>query len=338
MMISMDTTITHTKIGIIIPVYNLERYISRCLNSIFSQKANMDFFEVVVIDDGSVDNSLETINSIAVHYTNIKVISQRNSGVSAARNKGIMECNSDYLTFLDADDELYADSLSQIEIFLKTYNDTDIAYFDSFLKTSSGDLNRINDWDWKYKETKAYQNMDLLKNNSFLNGGCVWGCIYKRTYLIDNSLFFAEGIVNNEDSIFNYRLMSKGPVIRFAKIPFYLVTEREGSASRSDSIERVRGYANNLSYALRLSKEANCRLDRQIADACIYNTISAATNMFLNIGERDWKILFNILNISSLHKIYVSWFPLNQKIKLLLINISFRLYFAILAKKRYTNH
>ena len=328
----------HAKIGIIIPVYNLGEYISTCINSIYSQDINMDFFEVIVVDDGSVDNSLEIINSIADRYTNMKVISQRNYGVSAARNRGVMECNSDYITFVDADDELYADSLIRIESFLKTYNDTDVVYFNSFQKSNFGGLKKINDWEWKYKETTPYQKMDLLKNNSFLNGGCVWGCIYRRSYIIDNSLFFAEGIVNNEDSIFNYRLMSKGPVIRFAKIPFYLVTEREGSASRSDSIERVRGYANNLSYALRLSKEANCTLDRQIADACIYNTISAATNMFLNIGESNWRKLFDILNISSLHKLYIPWFPFDQKIKVLLINISFRLYFAILAKKLSTNH
>lgn len=337
-MISMDTPKVPTTIGIIIPVYNLEKYISTCLNSIFSQDANMDLFEVVIVDDGSSDNSLSTINSMAGSYSNIKVISQRNSGVSAARNRGIMACNSDFITFLDADDELYANSLSRIVSFLKTYGDTDVAYFNSFLKSSSGDLEIINDWDWKYKETKSYKKMDLLKHNSFLNGGCVWGCIYRRSYIIDNSLFFADGIVNNEDSIFNYRLLSKGPVIRFAKIPFYLVTERAGSASRSDSMERVRGYANNLLYALKLSKEANCSLDRQIADACIYNAISAATNMFLNIGEKDWRKLFDILNISFLHKLYIPWFPLNQKLKVLLINSSFRLYFAILLKSRTLNN
>lgn len=333
----MDNTPKQPLLSIIIPVYNLKEYIPICLESIYSQRIRNDLFEVVIVDDGSKDDSWNVINHYTQIYDNIKAIRQVNAGVSAARNRGVEECSSDYLTFLDADDEFHPKSLNSIFSLMEKYKDADVFYFQSFIKSSDGKYKRVNDWDGRYKENVKYSSKALLYKNSFLNGGCVWGCVYSHSFFINNRLTFAEGIVNNEDSIFNYRLLSKSPVVRFASIPFYLVTEREGSASRSDSIERVIGYAKNMEYALKMHSEGVDKFEKQVADACLYNTISAATNMFLNIGEREWKKLFDILSIASLHKLYVPWFPLNQKLKILLINISFRLYFSILVRKMSTN-
>lgn len=323
---------SYSVISIIVPVYNLADYLPNCIDSIYNQKIDKDLFEVIIIDDGSSDNSWEVINNYAKKYPNIVAIHQINSGVSVARNRGIETCSSTYFTFLDADDELQEDSLKRIINFLHTYQDVDVAYFRSFNNNHRNNFSSVNDWGGLFREDMIYDKMDLLKNNKFLNGGCVWGCAYKHSFIINNNLFFAQGIANNEDSIFNYRLMSKSPMIRFAGIPFYLVTEREGSASRSDSIERVNGYANNMAYARSMYYESTTELEKQIANACLYNTISAATNMYAKIGGRDWSYMYNLLGISSLKKIRVPWFPLNQRVKIALINISYRLYFKLLSR------
>lgn len=322
----------NSKLGIIIPVYNLEEYIPRCLDSIYGQGVDNDLFEVIIVNDGSSDGSRDVIDSYCAKYPNITAIHQENAGVSAARNSGMARCKSVYFAFLDADDELHPGSLTGVLDFLDRY-DADVAYFQSFLKEADGSLSLINEWSWRYSEDHAYRKMELLRNNTFLNGGCVWGCVYRRSFIQDNRLEFAPGIRNNEDSMFNYRMLSKSGVIRFAAIPFYLNTVREGSASRSESVDRVRGYANNMAYALKLYESSENVFDRQIADVCLYNTIAAAGYMYLRVGGKDWRELYDILGIKTLHRLRVPWFPLEKRLKILLINTSFRLYMGLMSRK-----
>ena len=89
-------------ISVIIPVYNCEKYIKRCLESVIKQSyAN---FEVIVINDGSIDNSLEVIKEVSQEDKRIRIVSQENKGVSYSRRHGVEIANGDYITFIDADD------------------------------------------------------------------------------------------------------------------------------------------------------------------------------------------------------------------------------------------
>ena len=90
------------KISIIIPVYNVEQYIKNCLESVINQ--TYDNWEIILIDDGSTDNSKAIYENIAIKNDKIKIFKQTNKGVSAARNLGIEKAQGDYIVFLDADD------------------------------------------------------------------------------------------------------------------------------------------------------------------------------------------------------------------------------------------
>ena len=90
------------KISVIIPVYNAEKYLDKCLESLENQ--TLEGIEIVCVNDGSKDNSLEVLNRHAEKDKRIKVINQKNAGVSAARNKGIRTARGKYITFVDADD------------------------------------------------------------------------------------------------------------------------------------------------------------------------------------------------------------------------------------------
>ena len=94
------------KLSIVIPVYNAEMYISDCLESIFRQGLSNDDFEVIIINDGSTDNSMKAIADIAERHPNIRVTTQPNSGTSVARNHGIAQTTGTYVMFVDADDLL----------------------------------------------------------------------------------------------------------------------------------------------------------------------------------------------------------------------------------------
>ena len=100
-----------TKITIIVPVYNAEGTIERCIQSVIKQQ--FSDFELIVIDDGSVDKSGELCDRYAENDSRIRVIHQENQGVSSARNVGILAAQGEYVTFLDSDDELEPSVLSQ---------------------------------------------------------------------------------------------------------------------------------------------------------------------------------------------------------------------------------
>lgn len=109
-------------ISVIIPLYNKERYIERAIRSVLSQSFGQ--FEIVIIDDGSTDNSVSVVKSIG--HPSIRLIRQDNGGVSAARNRGIAEARFDYVAFLDADDEWKENHLQVIAGLLKKYPDCDV--------------------------------------------------------------------------------------------------------------------------------------------------------------------------------------------------------------------
>ena len=119
---------THKEISIsiIIPVYNVERYLPVCLESIVQQ--SMDDYEVILVDDGSTDSSGPICNEYADRHPQFRVIHQQNQGISAARNAGVVESKGKYLLFLDSDDFLVPNSLSKL-LELANKNDLDVLGF-----------------------------------------------------------------------------------------------------------------------------------------------------------------------------------------------------------------
>lgn len=89
-------------VSIIIPVYNVESYLTRCLDSVFAQ--TFKDFEVITVNDGSIDKSADILNQYALTHSNMLVINKENGGLSSARNVGIAHCNGEYISFIDSDD------------------------------------------------------------------------------------------------------------------------------------------------------------------------------------------------------------------------------------------
>src|SRR5574344_661413 len=111
------------KVSIIIPVYNTEEYLDECLQSLINQ--TLKDIEIICIDDGSTDCSAEILHEYSLKDSRIKVLKQRNYGQSAARNKGLMFANGEYISFLDSDDFISEDMLEKLYCKAKEQN-TDI--------------------------------------------------------------------------------------------------------------------------------------------------------------------------------------------------------------------
>ena len=156
-------------LSIIIPVYNCENYIENCLQSIINQKLNMDY-EIICINDGSTDSSLSVMNKIAINNKNIKIISQKNRGLSGARNTGLNNSKGKYILFVDSDDFICDNSINY--------------YYDRIVKEEADIIiGRICKYISKYDTlfslpyTNKINNFVDLCNNTT---GTAWGKIYKK--------------------------------------------------------------------------------------------------------------------------------------------------------------
>ena len=119
-----------TKLSIILPVYNVERYIKPCLESIFKQGLDEDDYEVIIVNDGTEDRSMEVIEDIIAAHSNITVINQKNLSLSVARNNGIAEAKGEYILMPDSDDLLIENSLKPLlDKALETKADLVVADF-----------------------------------------------------------------------------------------------------------------------------------------------------------------------------------------------------------------
>lgn len=191
------------KISVIVPIYNGESYIERCINSILNQ--TFQDFELILIDDGSKDNSLEMLKKFE-QIEKIKVYYQNNKGPSAARNKGIEKAIGKYLIFIDIDDWIEDDYIESLlnEIENNKLDFVTIGYND----ISKYGVFSVNDF---YKKNKTLTKQEILLNIFNGTGGVPWGKIYKRNIIIANKIKMNENIFMCEDQLFvlEYCLNSK---------------------------------------------------------------------------------------------------------------------------------
>lgn len=266
------------KLSIIIPVYKVEKYLSKCLNSILAQ--NFSDLEVLLIDDGSPDKSGEICDEYALRDNRIRVFHKPNGGVSSARNVGIRESRADYLAFIDPDDLLFPNCLG--EIILQCENRcADIACARAY-KFSSLDLfDKEEIFPIPADNNENMHNgVDIYMQNRGARGA-VWGNIFRTDFIKSNDLLFVEGIVNGEDSFFMANCYIRNPKILFLKNDYYLFYQREGSATHSWNEGRLNKYINNISYFINELNRVNVGIYYYMLNQQIYGTIS---NLFYSLN------------------------------------------------------
>lgn len=182
------------KLSIIIPVYNVEKYIRSCIESIYRQGLDEDDFEVIIINDGTEDRSMEMIQDIIKQHQNITVINQENQGLSVVRNNGITIARGEYILMPDSDDLLIENSLKPLlERALESQTDLVVA---DYLSMTDKEIEQTNNsllqkTEMKYIE-KTGEELFLKDLNPY---HCyVWRTLYRREFLLDNNLTFVPGI------------------------------------------------------------------------------------------------------------------------------------------------
>ncbi len=226
------------KISVIIPVYNTEKYLDECLDSVENQ--TLKEIEILCVNDGSKDNSLEVLQKHAEKDDRIKIINQENAGVSAARNTGIKAAQGKYISFFDSDDIILPYFLEKAYDDL-TKNNVDVAAFK--LQTFI-DGEEINFDNFNYDSSKVKVCKRSEKQNPFYdmveNTGYIVTKVYKRSLIIDNNIWFKEGVTNYEDQLFNLLLFPHvTKMVQDDNTVYLYRTNRPGSAVTEFNAKKV---------------------------------------------------------------------------------------------------
>ena len=217
------------KISIILPVYNVANYLNKCMDSILNQTYSN--YELIIIDDGSTDNSGKICDEYKLKDNRIQVIHQKNLGLSAARNKGINLSTGKYITFIDSDD--FVDN-QYIEILYKTIldNKADISICDkNYYSKNKRNISKIIK-DYKFEiisKEETYKRMFLKKGIGF----AVWAKLYKTGILKQNK--FTEGKLYEDIFIINSLIESANKIVVTNYNGYYYLKRTESITSKKFS-------------------------------------------------------------------------------------------------------
>lgn len=220
------------KISVIIPVYNVEKYLAKCLESLVEQTIFHDM-EFIVIEDGSTDASGKICDAYAEKYKNFTVIHQENGGVSTARNKGISLATGDYIAFVDADD--YVEEWYFEEIYKDAEKfGADLVVYDYFLEFENGQRKAYR----KKGKNFKYSRKEALKK--YLSGEDIGVNLFDKIFKRDsiNELMFRNNIRIGEDLDYIFRFLKKCRFVYGKAKPGYHYVQRVGSAMNSKFDEK----------------------------------------------------------------------------------------------------
>ena len=286
-------------VSVIVPVYNVEKYLSDCLTSIQSQ--TFKDIEIICVDDGSTDSSLDILRQAAEADPRIQVLVQKNAGLSAARNAGIHAARGKYLYYIDSDDMLELDALQFLVERTEEY-DLDCILFGGKTCFESEDLSvQHREYDDYYHYSAAYtepmKGADLLvqltRSGEYRCQACMQ--FVKAELVHDNGIWFYEGIIH-EDELYSLALMLRAQ--RCVALPeqFYLRRIREGSiVVSSASVARLLGYLVCYSESLGLVNQLELTPPQreavyQIQKSFIYQI--QKNHLALSEEERNWAYVF----------------------------------------------
>jgi glycosyltransferase involved in cell wall biosynthesis len=217
------------KITIIVPVYNVEKYVERCLKSITRQMD--DEIELIIIDDGSTDDSYEICKTCIPQNLNIKLLRQQNCGLSETRNRGLQMANGDYIMFVDSDDELEGSSLAVLKKNIQEKPKVDVFYFDAEVVDEIADGVKRNNYDRakKIPNNVIMDNITYFKNyyvDTMIVSACL--CLIKKEVLISNQILFDAGRLY-EDNYFSFKALLSSSYVCYLQDHLYVRRYRENS-------------------------------------------------------------------------------------------------------------
>lgn len=269
-------------ISIIIPVYNIETYIETCIRSIISQSYRD--LEIIIINDGSTDNSLNIIQQYAKIDSRIKIISKKNEGLSAARNAGIENSIGEYIMFVDGDDELEDNAIEKLFKSLKHYSSDISVGSISVIYESHSDLKNSDEIYYSIKYKGKYKIDDQTINNIHCSA-CAK--LFRRDIINKQNLRFPTGLLY-EDAYWHWAYLSSCNTISFISDPVYKYY-RHIKSIMSSTFEYEAGYSIQHLYIV----------EKILHFWYTNNKLSSRYNTAINLLEKNFWLSFKFSKNST---------------------------------------
>lgn len=318
-------------ISIIVPVYNVENYLFQCLDSIIHQTYSN--IEIIVVNDGSPDNSHLIINTFSEKDKRIKIINKENGGLSDARNFGIMAADGDYIMFVDSDDWL---EFNLIELLVGQILNRDLVACSYNRCYEDKKIPRVFDIEGEIDGTLFQRRMlGLLKNelsdpSQIDSLSTAWGKLYKTSLLVENKLrFVSTKEIGTEDLLFNLHYCTNLNRVYVINLPLYNYRRNNSSSLTSNYKPNL---FNNWQHLFSLIKDLIVNKEADFKEAFNNRIAISIVGLGLNELQNPKSFSLKIKNLKNIlnHPTYVA---ANQNLKLNYFPVHWKLFFYF-SKKR----
>ena len=307
------------KVSIIVPVYNVEKYIPKCIESVLAQ--TFTDWELILVNDGSTDNSGKICDEYALKDNRIKVIHKENEGVTATRDKGVKTAQGEFLFFIDGDDYISHDAL---ELFINKQkeNDADLVRGDFVLCDENS--NEINSTIPKFDFENKYDWLRCVIGE----GGYIWNCLIKR-YIYINASNLSNEITMSEDLLISFNLFGDLNITNKLNSPTYYYRHHINSACHSYNLSKKKIEKTYKSILLVVKGISDVR-DKYKLNFKSNNILSAID---LLISSRIFAHLLCNKNLlkeykKEIFKIYLKYFALNLNVQISILKVSWKCYLS----------
>lgn len=235
-------------LSIIVPVYNVEKYLERCIDSLLDQDLPHEEYEIILINDGSTDNSYEIAKRLAGEHDNIVLLTQENQGLSGARNTGLEHAKGKYIMFVDSDDWIEEKIVGNVLAFMNN-NQLDLCFYNFFFDYIDGRC--VKGKAYKYDESRVYRGDQLMLDGMEVSSAC--RCMYHSEFLLNSGIRFTLGIYH-EDIDFNYKLYPFAKRIMFSSWYVYHYRIGEDTILHTSNPQKLKKQIEgdlNVSFSIR---------------------------------------------------------------------------------------
>lgn len=320
------------KISIIVPLYNGEKTIERCLDSLIGQE--LKDIEIIVVDDGSVDNGAELVKGYIKRDSRIRLISQSNKGAGAARNYGIAKAKGQYVGFVDCDDFVDTNMYGKLITVLEQTGVSVAVCQEKNVYVENGEVQFINETKFENEKEEVYSSNIILEwqlNYKYMSLNSLCYKVVDRRILIDNNIKIPEGNRQGEDLVASVGIFTSVEKVAVVPESLYYYVHTKGSTSYSYSLKHAEDIYFDWKEVLEYISKSDCKIDLNNFSLGCYFTSLKQLSWALNKKDRTslaamslkkkwkeerkfgkWKPNFKRINVPMLHrvKVYLAYMEL----------------------------
>jgi len=282
-------------VSVVIPTYNAEKYLQRCLDSIATQ--DTEDYEVLIVNDGSTDGTEKIAEDFTAKNPRFRIINQENSGVSVARKNGVSQASGKYIWFIDSDDFILPGSLAKVVALIKDFPETDTFYAPVMIREEANGKEWVKSY--ALTTTPEQSGKDYLKLKPV--SVCPVQFVFRKALMGNPWVFFPEGL-RHEDEYFCRVLQYYSPSMYILNEPLYVYCQWSGSFMNTCSIQHLYDMVEIYKHLYRFVEEGADPEDRPWLLPDIFSFLVSTHFWYMDLFHTPEFKVFRRVNISFIRK------------------------------------